>query len=365
MNTQIYEQATDWLIKHREGGLDPRDKSRFDIWLRESPRHVQAYLEMSALWEDIPGLDASDNPTSAELIARARTEDNVYPLARSDVSAPNVRRSREPVGQVPRRRGLNAFSGLAAAMLLVVVAGATWYGLNRNTYATEIGEQRSIVLADGSTVELNARSRVRIRYTDQRRDVDLLEGQALFRVAHNKLRPFVVHSGTANVRAVGTQFDVYKKKGITVVTVVDGKVEVLSNETGSTAAAVPAGPAAAMGAGRSSIILVAGEQLAIAGSTSQTASPIASERPHRANVAGAIAWTERTLVFESAPLSEVVEEFNRYNKRSLVITDSQLESMRISGRFSSADPSLFLKFLHAQPELDIEERQTEVLIGKR
>src|SRR6185369_14177290 len=102
---------------------------------------------------------------------------------------------------------------------------------------------------------------------ENRRDVDLLEGQALFRVAHNTARPFVVHSGTTSVVAVGTQFDVYKKQAATVVTVIDGKVEVLAGAPVSNAAKAPGEtplrPAAARSAGGNGIFLAAGEQLTI------------------------------------------------------------------------------------------------------
>ncbi len=80
------------------------------------------------------------------------------------------------------------------------------------TYATGIGEQRSIVLADGSTVDLNSRSKIRIRFSSERRGVELIEGQALFKVAKDHARPFVVDSDGTRVRAVGTQFDVYRKR---------------------------------------------------------------------------------------------------------------------------------------------------------
>lgn len=345
MNTQIYQEATDWLIRHREGELSPQEKDRFDAWLRESPQHVRAYLEMSALWEDAPALEPNWNPAPEQLIARARSEGNVHALADrgrpgkgEDVSAP-----------LPAGGRLRAGLFAVAATFLVTVAGATsWYWLHRNVYATDIGEQRSIVLADGSTVELNSRSRVRIRYNDAQRDVDLLEGQALFRVAHNAARPFIVHSGTAHVRAVGTQFDVYRKRAGTVVTVVEGKVAASKSGDGN------------------AILLVAGEQLTVpVGKPSGAGQAIAAGNPQPANVTAATAWIQRTLVFESAPLSNVAEEFNRYNTRQLVVTDPELAGIHISGVFSSTDPALLLKFLRAQSELNVDETDTEIRVGKK
>jgi transmembrane sensor len=259
---------------------------------------------------------------------------------------------------------------LAAVVLISLGGVAGWYGLYRNTYATDIGEQRSIVLADGSSLELNSRSRVRIRYTQEQRDVDLLEGQALFRVAHEAKRPFVVHSGTTRVLAVGTQFDVYKKAGATVVTVVDGKVEVLVGAALATSTdaprATPLPLAGSKSLGSEAVFLAAGEQLTVpAGKPVRATNPSPDDSSQMTNVAAATAWTQHKLVFESAPLTEVAQEFNRYNRRPLVITDPEIASMRISGMFSSADPALILKFLRTQPELTLEETDTEIRISKR
>src|SRR5205814_1675147 len=141
------------------------------------------------------------------------------------------------------------------------------------------GEQRTIQLADGSTVELNARSKVHVHLTDQRRDVTLIEGQALFRVAKDSRRPFVVRAGDAEVRAVGTEFDVYKKQSETVVTVVEGRVETYDESDGAGAAA---------------IVLSAGEQL--------TVLPHSRPKPTRTDTVVATAWVQKRLMFEETPL---------------------------------------------------------------
>lgn len=374
MNTQIYEAATEWLIKHREADLQPREKAQFDAWLRESPQHVRAYLEMSAIWEDLPALGADWNPAESELIARSCSEGNVRPLlgtARlSSTPADAHRAAPASEGSRPKRSIRVRVVAIAAAFLIGIWGLTTWYVLERNTYATDIGEQRSIVLSDGSTLELNSRSRVRIRYTDGQRDVDLLEGQAIFRVAHDIGRPFVVHSGMTSVRALGTQFDVYKKPAATVVTVIDGRVQVLARPPGSPAADAPAAsslPSAISDVGANdAVFLSAGEQVVMPDDKSaRVANSARGSTPQRANVATATAWTQHNLVFESSSLTEVAEEFNRYNRRPLVITDPGIATMRISGMFSSIDPAVFLKFLRAQPELRVDETDKEIRVSKR
>jgi transmembrane sensor len=392
MNSQIYEEASDWIVKNRESDLDAREKKRFDAWLRESPQHLRAYLEMSAVWEDVASIDPSLNASADELIARARAEDNIVPL-----ESPSPLRTWE-LGETSRRKRttpalgkLRFYYTLAASVLLTL--GGIWIYGQRNTYSTAIGEQRSIVLNDGSTIELNSRSRVRVRFSDAERDVDLIEGQALFRVAKNPIRPFIVSADGTHVRAVGTQFDVYRRASSTVVTVVEGKVAVfgephppsLSTNAEKGGAGVPSsfrnqnastlrlqvtgeGRGTRSGNGEAllapgdsangAIFLAAGEQVTV---TPATAAP----SPKRANVAAATAWTQRSLVFDSSPLTEVAEEFNRYNTRQLVIKDPELADIHVSGVFSSVDPALLLRFLRTQPELAVEETDREIRISKK
>jgi transmembrane sensor len=371
MNTQIYEEASDWLVKNREGELGPQEKKRFDAWLRESPQHLSAYLEMSAIWENVSALDLSQSPSPDELTARVRAEANVFPL--------DLERSEHDARDNSHdHRGRRALYALAASILLILTATAGRLYTQRNTYATDVGEQRFIVLNDGSTVELNARSRIRVRYTETERDIELIEGQALFRVAHNATRPFIVHSDTARVRAIGTQFDVYRKKTGSIITVVEGRVAVASavnsglNESSDSAtAAGNAQSIAALEARPSEVLLRAGEQLVLA--KAGTPPALDSDRraageartPKRANIAAATAWTKRSLVFDSSPLTDVAEEFNRYNTRQLVITDPQLADFHVSGVFSSVDPQLLLRFLRTQPELNVEETDKEIRISRK
>ncbi|HKT72671.1 MAG TPA: FecR domain-containing protein [Steroidobacteraceae bacterium] len=392
MNTQIYEEASDWIVKNRGGDLDAQEKKSFDAWLRESPQNLRAYLEMSSVWEDVASIDPGLNVSADELIARARAEENIVPLESPSIlrargSAETSRRQRT----TPARGQLGFYRALAASVLLTL-AGTWLYG-QRNTYSTGVGEQRSIVLNDGSTVELNSRSRVRVRFSDAERDVDLIEGQALFRVAKNPIRPFIVSAAGAYVRAVGTQFDVYRKRSSTVITVVEGKVAVFgephppspsSNSGKGVGGHVPSsfqdkepstlspretadGRGFRGGKGEAparvdspdgAIFLAAGEQLTV---TPASAAPL----PRRANLAAATAWTQRSLIFDSSPLTEVVEEFNRYNSRQLIIEDPELAAIHVSGMFSSVDPTLLLRFLRTQPELAVQETQREIRISRR
>ena len=338
----VIAEASEWFIDFRAGDVDGEARLRFIEWLRRSPEHIQAYLEVSGVWSELPGSDPEGRFDIASLIARARNEPDVIPLSPVNPRLPPAPPSAEPraLRKLWRRPVLAA---AALALLASITALFLWIDSDTaRSYSTGIGEQRTIQLLDGSTVELNARSRVKVRLTDHRRDVTLLEGQALFRVAKDKQRPFVVQAGDAQVRAVGTEFDVYKKQAETVVTVVEGRVETYSGTDGADAAA---------------IMLSAGEQL--------TVLPHTVTKPTRADTVAATAWVQKRLIFEETPLNEVAEEFNRYNRRPLAIDDAELQTLKISGVYSSTDPTSLINFLRSQSSINVIETENQVRIVRR
>lgn len=256
-----------------------------------------------------------------------------------------------------------------------------------------------MTLADGSTVDLNARSKLRIEFSGAERRVELLGGQALFQVAKDQNRPFIVRSSHATVRAVGTQFDVYRKAGSTTVTVLEGRVAVYSTahaepstsgsaeppsapsqtaglppalaqgqapgrspatplSSGHSASAPLKAPGLADPSGSTAIFLSAGEQVTV---TPAQVLPA----PAHADIAATTAWMQRRLIFDGSKLSDVVQEFNRYNRRQLVIEGAQLSDFHVSGVYSSTDPASLIRFLREQPGMKITEDENEVRIAPR
>ena len=347
---QIYEEACEWFIECRAGDLSDASRSELDRWLRKSPEHVSAYLEIAAIWSEGPSLDPSRKWDLDALIAQAAEDPgNIVTITRAPPHSTSPETTSVGLGEgvvrelnnlerrsaSPRRR--RVFLIAASVATLTLMAGAAvWLALSRDpVYLTTVGEQRSLVLTDGSAIELNSRSKIQVRYSEHERTVDLLEGQALFHVAQDAARPFFVRSGEMSVRAVGTQFDVYKKVSGTVVTVVEGRVAVLTGLAGTA-------------------ILAAGEQVVVTQKTARK-----TEHP---NVGSATAWTKRQLVFDSASLAEVAEEFNRYNERKLVIDPSVLGKFHVSGVFSSTDPASLIRFLRQRPGSRIVETSSEIRI---
>jgi transmembrane sensor len=342
-NAQIVDEASEWFVEFNTDEPDEATRRQFDLWLRKSSEHVRAYLELFSIWEESSLVDVERKLDANALIALAKDASNVHAFQGKSAAVRSATREGESQTRPPRLR-----IAVAASIVLACVAGAfTWFELtHRNVYVTEVGEQRVISLPDGSGIELNARSRLRVRYTESARTIDLIEGQALFRVAKNAQRPFIVRSGETAVRAVGTQFDVYRKDSGTTVTVLEGQVAVLRGSPATDGAPADATPPR--------ILVSAGEQF------TDASEPDA--RPHRANVSAATAWTQRRLVFESTPLTEVAEEFNRYNERRLAVRNAQLAEFLVSGVFSSTDPTSLLRFLRAQPGISVEENEREIII---
>ena len=370
-NEQILDEAAEWFVEAREGDLDARARQEFVAWLQRSPDHIRAYLEVAAFWSDLPQLADKDAVDVEALIAYARSGDNVIPLAEGGPAtrarAPDIDGSAAATPAPARRTRLarRSFAAAAAISLLAIgLCGGWWlWGGNGQSYATAIGERRSVTLSDGSTIDMNAKSRIRIRFSKQGRDVELLEGQALFTVARDPARPFVVSSADTRVRAVGTQFVVYRRKSGTTVTVLEGKVSVVDAKAppapvskSESAVAVAPGRATAGGSAAAPVFLEAGQQVLMRGN----ATPL----PQRADLAIATAWTQRQIVFQGTPLTEVVEEFNRYNTRQMVILDPGLASVRVSGIFSSTQSASLLRFLREQVGLTVSERDDRVEISR-
>ena len=338
LNSQIYEEASDWFVEMRAGDIDAAGRQRFDAWVRKSPEHLRAYLEISEIWDDAPLVDPARTPSSAELVAKARAGAEVVPF-----ESPAARQPTAPDMTRPRPTRLAGRRWAAAALVIMACGLGAFLGyqqVREPEYSTGTGERRVVRLADGTRIDLNSRTRLSVHFTEQRREVELLEGQALFTVAKDPRRPFLVQSRNLSVRVVGTAFDVDRRDNTTTVTVVDGRVAVTSVETASVAP----------------ILVDAGQQVIapVHVDTRLRAAP--------ANISAATAWTHGELVFEGSRLADVIEEFNRHNQRQIVLAAPALGDMQISGVYASTDPDLFIRFMRAQPHVRVEESADRIVI---
>lgn len=377
VNRQILEEASDWFVDFRLGDTDAKAREQFDAWLRCSPEHIRAYMEIARTYVALPALNTGGKFDLEQLIALSRTEGqgngNVVALEGRRPSGPQdpaavVRPNAATEMEMRASRWRPRFIGLAASLVaLTGTISAAWFVLTHDgVYRTDIGERRTLTLADGSSIDLNARSKVRVRFSKAERDVELLQGQALFEVAKDKVRPFVVRAGETRVRAVGTQFDVNRLPSGTTVTVIEGTVAV-SHDIGPPAdprAVIDRGlprQASQVGPGSAAtlpvVLVSAGQQL--------TVSPHAITLPQAADAAAATAWTQHRLVLDASRLSDVVEDFNRYNQRQLVIEDRDLDDFHVSGVYSSTDPASLIRFLEAQPTIRVIQTDRGVRITRK
>lgn len=374
MNRQVMEEASVWFVEFRVGDVDAAASARFDEWLRRSPEHIRAYMGIAKTYVGLAALDPNHELDVQKLIACARAGENVVLLGQTPKStAASASTAAGKMGPGPARSTIPRFrTGALAACLgvLCIAAGLfTWSSVrNAHTYSTDIGERRSITLSDGSTIDLNAHSRVRVKFSGSERNIELNEGQALFEVAKDPARPFIVHSGTAVVRAVGTQFTVYRKKSGTTVTVVEGRVTVQNEALAAAGSANVSereeppsrghGAPTSLGPGAVAPTFVsAGQQVLVTENS--------VEAPVRANIASATAWIQHRLIFDGSNLSDVAEDFNRYNTRQLVIEDRTLDNFHISGAYSSTDPASLLRFLRDQPGIQVIEADDVVHITRK
>ena len=185
-------------------------------------------------------------------------------------------------------------------------------------------------------------------FDDSTRTIDLLEGEALFRVAREASRPFVVRAAGTFVRVIGTEFDVDEKDRGTVVTVVDGRVAV------SRANARPdRGQSEVRPGGQEGVFVSAGERIDMAEG--------ARSSPTRINASSATAWTQGKIILQAATLAEVVESFNRYSQRRLTAMDQGEVPFRLSGVFST-DPDFLIRYLRERADIEVQESATGIRI---
>jgi transmembrane sensor len=285
---------------------------------------VEACLRIAQVQAAVSRADVRWPETSVEDLVRdalAAPEDSVVPLR------PHVPWKRLEKREKEQRRPALRWAAALAASVLVAASLGWWFMLGRTEqFQTKVGEQHSVLLADGSRVTLNTASKIEVRLRAGHRNVRLLQGEALFEVAHDAQRLFDVYAGDVVVRAVGTQFDIDRRATRTAVTVVDGRVAMIA--AGSRTGALP------MLSARDRVIV-------------DSAGPGALE--HNVNLAETTAWTQHQLVFHHRPLGEIAEEFNRYNVGQIQFRSPSLRQQEVTGTFRSDDVASFIAVLAGVP----------------
>lgn len=304
---EIDEAAFRWVARLDRDGEDPGLLSDLNDWLAKDPRHQGAYLRAQALWLRL------DRASQAE-----------------------AEQIRPPV--LSRRRVL---TGTAASALAASAAGA-WMLLDDKRVETEIGEIRHVPLPDGSVADLNTESSVRVTMAKDLRRVRLARGEAWFHVEHDPSRPFVVESGQVRVRAVGTAFSVRKYDHGAEVLVSEGIVE-----------------AWVSGDEIAAIRLKAGEKAMV-----QERAPIEAEVAEPAEIDRRLAWRAGKIDLAGQTLGEAAAEFNRYNRKEMIVKQPALVQKRFYGVFRTDDPEGFAKAVRSSLNVPVEITKDSIVIGR-
>ena len=330
-NMNADEQARDWVLKLYSQDVSDAQRMAFRQWLEASPEHALAFQNAERVWEEIGMTDAAIAGFDA-LVTEDQTPGGVVPTA------------------MPRK----AFStpALAAGVAAVFVLGAAtismltlWPSGQPVTYVSAIGETKNITLEDGSTVTLGPASRLSARFADTSRTLRLTKGRAFFDVARDENRPFTVTASQTRIRVLGTAFGVRHGQETVRVSVQEGSVAVadLTNDDLAHAEEVRN--------------LSAGQQVTADGEGRMAAT-------RQADVAGALSWMSGRLVYDGAPLSELVEDLNAYRDTQVEIMDGSLRDMRITTSFTIDEADKVLVGLAESQSLRLSRHNNKVLIFK-
>lgn len=308
----IDQIAAGWVARLDRGLLTPEDEAALTAWLTADTRHAGAYARAAAIFaysERARALGAGFDPAGFRPA------------------------SIDPTAGVVTRRWLLGGSAAAAAVAGVGVLSYTY--LLATEYRTRRGEIRVIPLADGSVMTLNTASTVAVRLTPLKREVRLLEGEALFDVAKDAERPFVVTAGNMDVRAVGTSFAV-RRIGIAPMEVLvrEGIVDMLrQSRTPVSSLRVPA------------------FTRAVAVDTPGVSAQAVEVGIDPDAIARQLSWREGMIAFEGISLAQVAAEFRRYSDTPIVIDDPGVAALAVTGRFSAYDPQGFARAVAASFDL--------------
>ncbi|WP_433736189.1 FecR family protein [Pseudomonas putida] len=295
--TTVRDEAARWFVRLQEPAVDVDLYRQFETWLDEHPQHRNEFDVLQGVWK------------AADLVPAAR-----------------LRALCEEAPARGKRRPILRYA-VAASVLAVALGLGLFSGLNHPSpytaeFSTALGERRQVALPDGSTVDLDSRSRIQVHFENDRRGIELTEGEAMFSVQHDTSRPFVVETGTGKVTVTGTRFDVRRGSADTRVVVEQGTVRVQGRSA----------------ADDDFISLTAG-----LGTHVDAQGKVAAA--YAVNPAEMTAWRNGKLVFNNARLADVAEQVSRYRQQPLKVGNAALGNLRLTSVFNVDNTDALLKAL--------------------
>lgn len=367
-------QAALWATRRTEG-IGAVAEAEFQQWLAADRAHGDAYEEMANSLDPARELPNDKIQTlkaglreSADAASPA-TE----PIAHNAASVPPSRAAARPTARSPRAASSSRRAWLidlgrlvpqaATAAGVVAMAGGGWMGWDywrsqptfAKTYATERGQRLDIDLPDGSILQLDAATQADVRLYRQRREVRLLDGQAMFTVQADPQKPFDVLAGAIRVTVVGTRFSVRHTHGgldagKTVVAVESGRVQVARVQRASQAGGTEASDS------ENRVELVAGQ--GVAADEAGRLQPVIRIAPD-----SVAAWRKGRISFNDTPLAQALAEFERYGRTGLIVRDPAVGALRLGGSFDVRQIGAFAQALPHLLAVRLEQRDgvTEIV----
>lgn len=284
-NELLLEQALEWFFMLQSEDCTDEDRRHFNLWYGQSEENRAAYAHAEWLWS---------------------TQDQL----RNEKDIPGLESAR----RVRSRRSAVRVLGISVLLLMSsALAGIGWmeYSAETITYSTAQGERQAVLLSDGTVVDLNTATRLHAKISLLRRMIVLDEGEAIFNVRHESLRPFSVQVGGLAIRDIGTRFNVRRQDDMVTVAVLQGAIEVNDER------------------------LDEGYQRNYRPESGlSSAQPIDSEQVE--------AWKHGRLVFRKSLLKDVIAELERYHPVRIVFADPSIARQTLSGTFDTDDLELFL-----------------------
>ena len=341
----VSERAAGWIARLQSEICSSEDWTRFRDWRKASQENDATYLSMMESLEQVD--EFAEDPEIMQM--------------RIEAMALGKEESRRPAWLLPLAACLVMMVAGAVLTLLVPAAfgpstedapprvasaasqegTASWTSSGdlrfKQVYSSAVGQRSSTDLPDGSTIELNTDTLVEVDFSAGQRSLRLVRGEAVFEVAHDDSRPFVVHAGSERITALGTIFSVRRTGEEMVVALIEGSVEVEKSASGMVDQPVPG------------IRLTPGQQARSANAASQF-------QVSRVNVDRALSWRTGRLMFDNERLADAIEEVNRYSTRKLVLADPALAELRVSGAFTTGSAEKFAAAISVALPVAVEPR---------
>jgi len=329
------ETAVLWHERASHENASAETRGALNAWLEESPEHSAAYQAVSRTWSALKS--AAQDPVILQL--RQEAARRLTPAASA--------------GRRPLRWA-------AAALIILFVGASLWILVPRagfdfsplawlksetrnpvtQTYTTKTGDRLTIALDDGSKLTLNTATQLDVTFSKKTRFVQLARGQALFEVAKDASRPFVVQTKNHHFIAVGTAFDVHIETSQEKLTILEGTVRAESVEPGTVVRTT----------------VSAGHQLI---GRAHTEDQVVRVDPERET-----SWRHGQVIFDNTPLSEAIDELNRYSSIRIELADPTLANLRLSGTFETGKTSAFVEAITAYFPIQIEHTDAQTVVLK-